>query len=179
LRLQLGASEEEFFKMLEDDTLQDKIAQNIKECFDQIHCKDGVTYIINKDNKGYKLENNEWKEFDNNKEKISDKNDNLTTSAYEYKTELSPEMIEFAKEQLNKDILSDEFKEKLLITQNTFELCDKDIKDCILNPVITNEKLQEFVKELEEKENAKAMEKDTSISKDKDDDNVRTMNMQR
>ncbi|MDR0761770.1 MAG: hypothetical protein LBF13_01825, partial [Campylobacteraceae bacterium] len=51
------------------DTLQDKIAQNIKECFDQIHCKDGVTYIINKDNKGYKLENNEWKEFEIQKDK--------------------------------------------------------------------------------------------------------------
>jgi hypothetical protein len=128
--------------------------------------------------KGYKLEDGEWKEFDNNKEKFlklknSDWSINPQTSQYQHKTELSPEMIEFAKEQLNKDMLLDEFKEKLLITQNTFELCDEEVKDCILNPTITNEELQAFAKQLEEKENAK--EKETLASKDKDDDNVRRM----
>ncbi|MDR2790960.1 MAG: hypothetical protein LBB59_08320 [Campylobacteraceae bacterium] len=42
---------------------QDKIAQNIKACFEQVQCKDGVTYI---DNKGCKLENNEWKSIEGN-----------------------------------------------------------------------------------------------------------------
>jgi hypothetical protein len=75
LRKQLGASEEEFFKMLEDDTLQDKIAENIKMCLDQVHCKDGVAYVMNQDgSKGYRLENNEWKWFEVQKDKLLNQN---------------------------------------------------------------------------------------------------------
>ncbi|MDR1008094.1 MAG: hypothetical protein LBL65_05980 [Campylobacteraceae bacterium] len=177
LRQQLGVNKDEFLKMLENDTLQDKIAENIKMCLDQVHCKEGITYVLNKDgDKGYKLENSEWKAFVSKDEKFLDKNGNFVISPQEQKTELSQEMINFAKEITKQDTLSEEFTQKLLILQNTFEISDEDVKDYILNPITTKEDLEKFEKELEAEELFEARQQERLANKDKDDDdNVRRM----
>ncbi|MDR1285506.1 MAG: hypothetical protein LBJ88_04815 [Campylobacteraceae bacterium] len=129
--------------------------------------------------KGYKLENNEWKEFDNNKEKFlgNSTNNNLKVEPiYKDITELSPEMTEFMKKIAKQDTLSEEFKSNLVALQNTFKLCDEKITDYTLNPTVTKEELQEFAKEHEAKELAEAQQQERLANKDKDDDdNVRRM----
>ncbi|MDR1285621.1 MAG: hypothetical protein LBJ88_05430 [Campylobacteraceae bacterium] len=150
--------------------------KNIEKEIYVIGVKDNIIFTINGDEKGYKLENNEWKEFNNKDEKFlgKDENNDFTILSYRYKTELSQEMVEFAQEITRQDSLSEEFTQKLLILQNTFKISDNTVKDYILNPITTKEEIEAFAKELEAKELAEAKELNKSKDKD-DDDNVRRM----
>jgi hypothetical protein len=188
LRNQLGVTKEEFSQLMNSGILQEKIKE---ELGDKIHYQDGTLYIVDKDGKGYKLENNEWKEFDNSKDKLLIKDgDNWkinntgkdNTISSNNKATISADLEEFMKSYMGKDTLSDEFKYNLKCAQDIFEVSDDEMKDCMLNPQVTQEELDELSKELENKEKKELEAKNDKTkdnSKDNEEDNVRRMEMRK
>jgi hypothetical protein len=176
LRNQLGATKEEFLELMESGTLQEKIE---KELGGKVHYQDGALYIIDDNGKGYKLdnklENSEWKEFDNDKDKLmtKDKSGNWSVNTDKSTSNnnlISADMKELFKQQLGTDMPSEEFMANLALTQEIFGISDEDVKEYATEPQITDEMVQDFTKVIEAQEKRQAAKEN-----DKEEDNVQTM----